>query len=134
MKPRPLADADFNHKIVLGLRRRGPTIDFQTAHHGDVLGRPDPQVLSIHRIKHLWWAKSFLTTLFRPSAGFLPAWHAVAKHAAIAFRLPLSAFCFLLSAFHPGRLLAPSHWIPVQAYHVDHEAVRSRHTLRQLTV
>jgi hypothetical protein len=31
MKPRFLADADFNQKIVLGLLRREPTIDFQTA-------------------------------------------------------------------------------------------------------
>lgn len=47
MKPRFLADADFNQKIVLGLLRREPTIDFWTAHQGDVLGRPDPEVLAI---------------------------------------------------------------------------------------
>lgn len=47
MKPRFLADADFNQKIVFGLRRREPTIDFQTARQGNVLGRPDPEVLSI---------------------------------------------------------------------------------------
>jgi predicted nuclease of predicted toxin-antitoxin system len=47
MKPRFLADADFNQKIVLGLLRREPTVDFQTAHQGDVLGRPDPEVLAI---------------------------------------------------------------------------------------
>jgi hypothetical protein len=47
MKPRFLADADFNQKIVLGLRRREPTVDFQTAHQGGVLGRPDLEVLSI---------------------------------------------------------------------------------------
>jgi predicted nuclease of predicted toxin-antitoxin system len=47
MKPRYLADADFNQRIVFGLRRREPTIDFQTARQGDVLGRPDPEVLSI---------------------------------------------------------------------------------------
>ena len=47
MKPRFLADADFNQKIVLGLLRREPTIDYQTASKGDVIGRPDPEVLSI---------------------------------------------------------------------------------------
>ena len=47
MKPRFLADADFNQKIILGLLRREPTIDFQTASQGDVIGRPDPEVLAI---------------------------------------------------------------------------------------
>jgi hypothetical protein len=47
MKPRFLADADFNEKIILGLLRREPTIDFQTASQGDVIGRPDPEVLAI---------------------------------------------------------------------------------------
>lgn len=47
MKPRLLADADFNQKIVLGLLRREPTVDFQTAHQGGVLGRPDPEVLAL---------------------------------------------------------------------------------------
>ncbi len=49
MKPRFLADADFNQKIVLGLLRREPTIDFQTASQGEVIGRPDPEVLAIRR-------------------------------------------------------------------------------------
>ncbi|HMD97473.1 MAG TPA: DUF5615 family PIN-like protein [Terriglobia bacterium] len=47
MKPRFLADADFNQKIILGLLRREPVIDFQTASQGDVLGRPDAEVLTI---------------------------------------------------------------------------------------
>jgi hypothetical protein len=47
MRPRFLADADFNQKIVLGLLRREPAIDIRTAHQGDVLGRPDPEVLAI---------------------------------------------------------------------------------------
>ena len=47
MKPRFQADADFNHKIIAGLRRREPAIDFQTADQGDVVGRPDPEVLLI---------------------------------------------------------------------------------------
>ncbi len=47
MKPRFLADADLNQKIVLGLLRREPAIDFQTASQGDVIGRPDLEVLAI---------------------------------------------------------------------------------------
>jgi hypothetical protein len=44
---RPLfqADADLNQKIVLGLRRREPAVDFQDAHAGGVIGIPDPEVL-----------------------------------------------------------------------------------------
>jgi hypothetical protein len=45
MKPRFQADADFNQKIIAGLRRREPTLDFQTAHQGDVMDRSDPEVL-----------------------------------------------------------------------------------------
>jgi predicted nuclease of predicted toxin-antitoxin system len=47
MKPRFLADADLNQKIVLGLLRREPSIDIHTASQGDVIGRPDPEVLTI---------------------------------------------------------------------------------------
>jgi hypothetical protein len=46
MKPRFLADADFNQKIILGLLRGEPTINFQTASQGEVIGRPDPEVLA----------------------------------------------------------------------------------------
>jgi hypothetical protein len=47
MRPRFQADADFNHKVILGLRRRDPAIDFQDAHAGGVIGLPDTEVLSI---------------------------------------------------------------------------------------
>ena len=47
MRPPFLADADFNQKIVLGLLRREPAIDFRTALQGGVLGRPDPEVLAL---------------------------------------------------------------------------------------
>jgi len=46
MRPRFQADADFNQKIVAGLRRREPAIDFQSAGAGGVIGRPDPEVLA----------------------------------------------------------------------------------------
>jgi hypothetical protein len=47
MRPRFQADADFNHKIVVGLRRREPAIDILSAHEGGVVGVPDPEVLTI---------------------------------------------------------------------------------------
>jgi hypothetical protein len=47
MTPTYQADADFNHKIVLALRRREPAIDFMDARHGGVIGAPDSDVLRI---------------------------------------------------------------------------------------
>ena len=47
MTPRFQADADFNHKILLALRRREPAIDFMDAHRGGVIGAPDSEVLRI---------------------------------------------------------------------------------------
>jgi hypothetical protein len=47
MSPRFLADADLNHKIVVGLRRREPSIDFASARVGGVVGVPDPEVIGI---------------------------------------------------------------------------------------
>ena len=47
MRPRFQADADFNYKIVAGLRRREPAIDFLGAHKGGVIGVSDPEVLTI---------------------------------------------------------------------------------------
>jgi hypothetical protein len=47
MRPRFQADADFNHKIVRGFRRREPSVDFLSAFDGGVIGIPDPDVLQI---------------------------------------------------------------------------------------
>ena len=47
MRPRFQADADFNHKVILGLRRRNTAIDFQDANAGAVISEPDMKVLSI---------------------------------------------------------------------------------------
>ena len=47
MGPRFQADADFNHKIVAGLRRREPAVDIRSAHAGCLIGVPDPEVLTI---------------------------------------------------------------------------------------
>ena len=47
MKPRFLADADLNHAIVRGVKRREPTVDFQGASPLLSLnGMPDPDVLA----------------------------------------------------------------------------------------
>jgi hypothetical protein len=45
MTPRFQADADFNQKTVLGLRRRERAIDFSDALAAGVIGLPDPDVL-----------------------------------------------------------------------------------------
>ena len=47
MRPRFQADADFNQKIVLGLRRREPVVNFEDARAGGVIGVPDPDVLHL---------------------------------------------------------------------------------------
>jgi hypothetical protein len=40
------ADADFNQVILLAAIRREPSLDFQTALAGGVIGIPDPEVLA----------------------------------------------------------------------------------------
>jgi len=45
MRPRFQADADFNQRIVLGLRRREPAIDFQDARTSGIIDLLDPAVL-----------------------------------------------------------------------------------------
>ena len=47
MRPRFQADADFNHKILVGLRRREPSVDFLSAHEGGIVGASDADVLRI---------------------------------------------------------------------------------------
>lgn len=47
MKIRFQADADLNAEIVIGLRRREPLIDFQTADEAGLRGILDPQVLAL---------------------------------------------------------------------------------------
>jgi hypothetical protein len=47
MTPRYQAYADFNHRIVLGLRRREPAVDLRDAMSGGVIGIPDSAVLRI---------------------------------------------------------------------------------------
>ena len=47
MRPRFQADANLNAKIVSGLRRRAPSLDFQTASGAHILDLTDPEVLAI---------------------------------------------------------------------------------------
>ncbi|HZS53508.1 MAG TPA: DUF5615 family PIN-like protein [Bryobacteraceae bacterium] len=47
MPPRFLADENLNGKIIAGLHRREPYIDFQTAKAAGILGLSDYEVLTI---------------------------------------------------------------------------------------
>lgn len=47
MRPRFQADADLNHRIVVGLRRREPSLDILSALEGNIVGLPDPDVLQM---------------------------------------------------------------------------------------
>lgn len=46
MRPRFQADADLNHKIVLGFRRREPAAEFLDAKQGGVTGISDSEILA----------------------------------------------------------------------------------------
>lgn len=45
--PQFQADADFNHKIVVGLRRRESALNIRDARQGDIIGVSDSEVLRI---------------------------------------------------------------------------------------
>ncbi len=45
MKPKFLADENFNHRIISGLQRREPTVDFRTAEQEGIARVSDSQVL-----------------------------------------------------------------------------------------
>jgi Domain of unknown function (DUF5615) len=47
MRPRFQADENLNAKIIAGLLRREPSLDFQTAKTAVILGLADPEVLAI---------------------------------------------------------------------------------------
>ena len=47
MSIRFLADADLDHAIVKGIRRREPSIDFKSANDAGLEGLPDDKVLDI---------------------------------------------------------------------------------------
>ncbi len=47
MKIRFQADADFNRHIIAAVKRREPTISFQTAHEAGLVGLEDPDVLAL---------------------------------------------------------------------------------------
>lgn len=46
MKVRFQADADLNRHIITAVKRREPTVDFQTAHEAGLTGLDDPGVLA----------------------------------------------------------------------------------------
>ena len=45
--PKFIADADLNDKIIAGVRRREPSIDFLNALDGGTRGLSDPEVLAL---------------------------------------------------------------------------------------
>ncbi len=47
MRPQFQADENLNAKIVAGLLRREPSLDFQTAKAANIIGLADPEVLAI---------------------------------------------------------------------------------------
>lgn len=47
MRVKFLADVNFSRRIVKGLRRREPLVDFQTAEEANLSGKPDYEVLGI---------------------------------------------------------------------------------------
>jgi hypothetical protein len=47
MRPRFQADENLNAKIIAGLRRREPSLDFRTAKSLGILGFPDHVVLAV---------------------------------------------------------------------------------------
>jgi predicted nuclease of predicted toxin-antitoxin system len=47
MRVKFLADANFSRRIIKGLRRREPLVDFQTAEEASLSGKPDYEVLAI---------------------------------------------------------------------------------------
>ncbi len=47
MKAKFLADANFNNRIIKGLRRRESLVDFQTAEEAGLAGKSDLEVLEI---------------------------------------------------------------------------------------
>jgi hypothetical protein len=51
MKPRFQDDADLNRHIVSAVKRREPTVDFQTAHEAALTGLDDQAVLAIAAVK-----------------------------------------------------------------------------------
>jgi hypothetical protein len=52
MRPRFQADENLNAKIVAGLLRREPSLDFQSAKAGNLLSLDDPEVLAIAAGRH----------------------------------------------------------------------------------
>jgi hypothetical protein len=46
-RPRFIADADLSEKIIVGVRRREPAIDFLDASEAGIRGLSDPEVLTL---------------------------------------------------------------------------------------
>jgi hypothetical protein len=71
VRPKFLADADFNYKIISGLRRREPSLDFMSAQEGDVIRRADPEVLRMAALQGRILVSHDRNTMTRHSARLL---------------------------------------------------------------
>ena len=67
------ADADFNQKVVIGLRRREPTLHFRTAAEGGVIGLSDSDVLNLAAEANLIVVSHDRQTMTRLFANYIQA-------------------------------------------------------------
>ena len=70
-----LADANFNHRIVNGCRRREPALDFLSANDAKLKGVPDPEVLAIAAAKNRILVTHDIQTMPEHFGEFLAAQH-----------------------------------------------------------
>jgi len=75
MKIRFQADADFNQNVLRALRRRQPTIDFQTADEAGLYSLDDPAVLAIAARENRILVSHDRQTMPRHFADFLMTQH-----------------------------------------------------------
>jgi hypothetical protein len=68
-----LADADLNHGIVRGCRRRRPAMDFLSANEASLAGVPDPDVLAMAAEQDRILISHDHQTMIRHFADFLQA-------------------------------------------------------------
>jgi predicted nuclease of predicted toxin-antitoxin system len=68
-----LADANLNHGIVRGCRRREPAIDFLSANEAGLAGVPDPNVLAMAAEQDRILVSHDQKTMLRHFADFLQA-------------------------------------------------------------
>jgi hypothetical protein len=53
-----LADADFNHAVVRGCRRKEPSLDFMSANEAELNGLDDVEVLAVAAQRTEFWSRT----------------------------------------------------------------------------